>query len=108
VSAQRCQELAAQAAWAELQARGVAIGTPTIMATIKGPLKDITAHSSSMPPDSAILYKNTSPRGEDPSTYRGLLRLESGERFWVGLWPRTVNGKVCVELRLVPAKEERP
>jgi hypothetical protein len=71
------------------------------------PLLDITAIASRMPRNSALLYPNPPPRnGADWPHYRGLLRLlHDGRLFWVGLWPRTVNGKLVYEIRLTPKDE---
>jgi hypothetical protein len=65
---------------------------------------DVTERTSKMPRNSALLYHNPSPRsGADWPHYRGLLRLlHDGKMFWVGLWPRTVNGKLVYEIRLTP------
>jgi hypothetical protein len=97
----------ARAVWADLQARGVVLGSPMMMATQRPP-KDITARSSSMPRDSAILYKNSDPKGSDPAAYRGLLKMADAKVYWVGAWPRTVKGRTVIELRLVERKETTP
>jgi hypothetical protein len=68
------------------------------------PLVDVTERASKMPRNSALLYANPPPRnGADWPHYRGLLRLlHDGRMFWVGLWPRIVNGKLVFEIRLTP------
>jgi hypothetical protein len=73
------------------------------------PLVDITAQSSQMPRNSAILYRNPPPRsGAGWPHYRGMLRLlHDGQMFWVGVWFRTVNGKTVLELRLTPKTEDK-
>jgi hypothetical protein len=71
------------------------------------PLVDITALASKTPRNTSILYVNPAPRsGADWPHYRGLIRLlHDGKMFWVGLWPRTVNGKLVYEIRLTPKDE---
>ena len=68
--------------------------------------KDITSLCSCMPRNGAVLYKNRKPKGVDPASYGGVLRLSNGEAFWAYIWPRVVRGKPVVELRLVPKLEE--
>jgi hypothetical protein len=63
---------------------------------------DVTARSSQMPRDSALLYPNKDPRGDDPPRYRGFLKLADGSCFWISAWGRTVKGETVVELRLTP------
>jgi hypothetical protein len=68
------------------------------------PLLDVTALASKMPRNATILYANPPPRSEaDWPHFRGLMRLlHDGKMFWVGLWPRTVKGKLVYEIRLTP------
>ena len=68
------------------------------------PRKDITARASSMPRDSAILYPNPRPRGEDPPAYIGIMRSALGELFWLAAWGRTVAGRAVIEIRMQPKK----
>jgi hypothetical protein len=65
-------------------------------------VNDITARSSQMPRNSALLFRNKARTHADASHFRGLLKLASGESFWVGLWPRTVHGEPVFEIRLTP------
>jgi hypothetical protein len=55
-----------------------------------------------MPRDSALLYPNKQPAGNDPPKYRGFLKLSDGRCFWVSAWGRSVHGETVVELRLTP------
>jgi hypothetical protein len=66
--------------------------------------KDISSKSSSMERNSAILYRNRRPTKGDPASYGGLLRMADGTYYWAFVWPRLVNGKAVVELRLTPPK----
>jgi hypothetical protein len=68
------------------------------------PLKDLTAQAHQMPRNSCLAYRNKNPKTNDSPFYLGVLKLETGETFWVGLWPRTVNGGAVVEVRLSPKK----
>jgi hypothetical protein len=81
--------------------------TDSTLASLGGngkPLLDVTDRASKMSRNSAILYGNAPPRsGADWPHFRGLLRLlHDGRMFWVGLWPRTVKGKLVYEIRLTP------
>jgi hypothetical protein len=69
-------------------------------------VRDISERSSKMGRDAAILYRNRNPKGADPASYGGLLKLADGSTYWAYIWPRTVNNKEVVELRLVPRKEK--
>jgi hypothetical protein len=55
-----------------------------------------------MPRDSAILYRNRTPRPGDPYSYLGVLKLADGAVYWAAIWPRLVNGSPVVELQLKP------
>jgi hypothetical protein len=65
----------------------------------KKPL-DVTSRASSMPRDSALLYRNKSPKDSAASHYRGLLKLSDGRVYLVGLWVRQVKGEPALEIRL--------
>jgi hypothetical protein len=68
------------------------------------PAKDISK-ASSMSRNATILYRNRKPKGEDPASFGGLLKLTDGQVFWCYLWPRKIGEKDVVELRLVPKRE---
>jgi hypothetical protein len=63
---------------------------------------DVTARSQSMPRNSALLYRNRTPRNADSPVYLGVLKLADGTTFWVGVWPRSVKGETVVEIQLCP------
>jgi hypothetical protein len=64
-------------------------------------MRDITAKVSKLPRNSAVLYRHVNSKGNpDPPSYLGIIRLESGQLFWVAIWGRIVNGKPAVELQL--------
>jgi hypothetical protein len=69
-------------------------------------VSDISGHSHTMPRNSAILYRNTTPKSDDSPAYAGVLRMTDGRKFWALVWPRTVKGKAVVELRLVEKPED--
>jgi hypothetical protein len=97
LSAERCHAALHRATWN-------LIGRPFpvwAMAADSKPPKDVTQQSSSMPRNSALLYRNTNPQNEDSPAYAGFLRMIDGRTFWALIWPRTVKGKQVVELRLV-------
>jgi hypothetical protein len=62
-------------------------------------IKDITACSSQMPPDSGILYPAKPDPSWDSPEYRGIIRISEPGFYWVSAWTRTVNGRVVVELK---------
>jgi hypothetical protein len=63
---------------------------------------DIASRADKMSRGSSILYKNKNPKNATASHYRGVLKLEDGRAFWVGLWVRQVNGERALEIRLAP------
>ena len=67
---------------------------------------DISDRAHTMPRNSAVLYRNARPKGEDSPAYAGVLRMIDGRKFWALVWPRTVKGKTVVELKLVEKPEE--
>lgn len=67
-------------------------------------LVDITARSSSMPRDSALLYRNHKPKSPESPHYLGLLKTLEGKVYWLGLWVRLVKGERALEVRLLPRK----
>jgi hypothetical protein len=90
----------------DLRARGILRSGVWAMASRPPKLpEDATDRAHQMPRNSALLYRNTDPKGVDPAAYRGLLKMADGRVFWVGAWPRLVKGKTVVELRLVERKE---
>src|SRR5262245_36285610 len=64
--------------------------------------EDVSDRASRMPRNAALLYRNKTPKDPTSPHYRGLLRLEDGQVFWIGLWVRSVNGERALEIRLVP------
>jgi hypothetical protein len=102
------EQLAAdRAAAAELRAAMARIERPFpvwCMATEPKPLKDITERSFRMLRDSAILYANRDPRGDDPAHYRGVMKDADGSIHWIRLWVRLVKGEKVLEIRRVPKK----
>jgi hypothetical protein len=64
-------------------------------------LVDVTEKPAKMPRNSALLYPNQAPRsGADWAHFRGVLRMLDGRLYWAGIWERTCNGRVVLELRL--------
>ena len=70
--------------------------------TPKPARRDITARASSMPRDSAILYRNRAPKNAESPAYYGLLKLSDGSIYWAAIWARLVKGEPVVELQLKP------
>jgi hypothetical protein len=64
--------------------------------------RDISSRSHQLGRNSSILYRNRNPKGDDPASYYGLIRIADGQTFWAYIWPRLVNGNAAVELRLKP------
>jgi hypothetical protein len=62
-------------------------------------IRDITARSGRMPPNSGILYPIKPGPLEDSPEYRGIIRISEPGFYWVSAWTRTVNGRVVVELK---------
>jgi hypothetical protein len=67
--------------------------------------EDVTARSSAMPRDSVLLYPNRHPKSAQSPNYWGVIKLQSGQTFWAGLWCRIVHGNEVFELRLLPRKD---
>jgi hypothetical protein len=64
-------------------------------------LVDVTEKSMRMPRNSALLFLNQVPRsGADWARYRGVLRMLDGRLYWAGIWERTCNGRLVLELKL--------
>jgi hypothetical protein len=55
-----------------------------------------------MPRGSTLLFKNKAPKDTTSAYYRGLLKLESGDAYWVGLWIRRIDQERVLEIRLAP------
>jgi hypothetical protein len=74
---------------------------------VSGP-KDISDRVGKMAPDSGVLYKARPTHGvdSDPYSYIGVIRVTKEGTYWARIWPRIVNGKTVVELRLT-AKSDR-
>jgi hypothetical protein len=74
---------------------------------------DVTEKSMRMPRNSSLLFANQAPRsGADWAHYRGVLRMLDGRFYWAGIWERTCNGRLVLELKLElkeePAKPLQP
>jgi hypothetical protein len=67
--------------------------------------KDLSGRVGKMPRGSTILYINQSPHGDDPSHWRGVIRLLDGSLHWVGVWERTLGNREVLEVRLQPKVE---
>jgi hypothetical protein len=65
------------------------------------PTADVTGRSSQMPRGSCLLYPNKNQAGNDPAHNLGVLKSEDGTDYWCLQWPRTVNGRLVYEIRLV-------
>jgi len=63
--------------------------------------EDVSARSHQMPRNSALLCKNKAPKDSRSSHYRGLLKLENGDAFWVGLWIRRIGQEPVLEIKLI-------
>jgi hypothetical protein len=63
--------------------------------------EDVSARAHQMPRNTTILYRNKAPKDANASHYRGLLKLEDGDAYWVGLWVRRVGQARVLEIRLV-------
>jgi hypothetical protein len=71
------------------------------MPDIKKLAENVAERAHQMPRGSALLFKNKAPRDERASHYRGLLKLEDGTSYWVGLWVRRIDREPVLEVRLV-------
>jgi hypothetical protein len=90
---------------AEIKARlaaGLPINGIWAMASAPKPFLNITDKADKMPRNACLLYKNHNPKDAQAASYRGVVRLEDGQTFWVGAWPRTVKGETVIELRFSP------
>jgi hypothetical protein len=67
--------------------------------------EDVAERAHKMPRNSALLYRNRSPKDINSPHYRGLIRLENGQAHWVDLWVRRLDREQPVlEVKLVPKK----
>ena len=64
--------------------------------------EDVSARSSKMPRNSALLYRNKAPKDPTSAHYRGLIRMLNGDSYWVGLWVRRIDQERVLEIKLVP------
>jgi hypothetical protein len=64
--------------------------------------EDVASRAHKMPRGSTLLFRNRSPKNEAASHYRGLLKLENGDSYWVGLWVRKIDQERVLELKVVP------
>jgi hypothetical protein len=62
--------------------------------------EDVSARSSKMPRNSALLYRNKAPKDATSAHYRGLLKLENGDAYWVGLWVRRIDQERVLEIKV--------
>jgi hypothetical protein len=62
--------------------------------------RDASSRAHTMPRNSALLYPNRNPKDSHSPKYLGLLKLDDGRVFWVGIWRAFVNGEPVVELKL--------
>src|ERR1700751_3138472 len=61
---------------------------------------DVGDRAHKMPRDTALLYRNRTPRDEAAAHYRGLVTLRNGDQYWVGLWVRSLRGQPVLEIKL--------
>jgi hypothetical protein len=62
--------------------------------------EDVRERAAQMPRNSALLFKNKTPKDARSSHYRGLVKLENGQAYWVGLWVRRLDQEPVLEVRL--------
>jgi hypothetical protein len=55
-----------------------------------------------MPRNTTLLYRNKAPKDASASHYRGLIKLENGDSYWVGLWVRRLGDERVLEIKLSP------
>jgi hypothetical protein len=65
-------------------------------------VEDVRERSSKMPRNSALLFKNKTPKDATSSHYRGLLKMQNGDAYWVGLWVRRLGTERVLEIKLSP------
>jgi hypothetical protein len=63
--------------------------------------ENVHARASNMPRNAALLYRNKNPKDASSSHYRGLLKLENGDAYWVGLWVRQLDQERVLEVKFV-------
>lgn len=64
--------------------------------------EDVSERAHQMPRGSALLYRNRAPKDTLAAHYRGMLKLENGQAFWVGLWIRRLGQERVLEVKLAP------
>jgi hypothetical protein len=69
--------------------------------------EDVSNRASRMPKNSSILYRNRTPRHDASPHYRGLLKLENGDTYWVGLWVRQLRGEPVLEIKLTRKEDSQ-
>jgi hypothetical protein len=68
--------------------------------------QDVSDRAHKMPRDSALLYRNKTPRGEAAPHYQGVSRLRDGTLYWIRLWVRSLRGEPALEIKL--SRKEEP
>jgi hypothetical protein len=63
-------------------------------------VEDVRERSSKMPRNSALLFKNKTPKDATSSHYRGLLKMQNGDSYWIGLWVRRLGEERVLEIKL--------
>jgi hypothetical protein len=64
--------------------------------------EDVSDRAAKTPRCAALLYRNRAPKSEVASHYRGLLKMQNGDSYWVGLWVRRLGAERVLEIKLVP------
>ncbi len=83
----------------ELRRRGIWLGGPWMS------ILDITSRANKCARNTALLYKRLTRTKADDPAYSGVLKMADGQTFWVSAWPRVVNSRPVVEIRLLPKTE---
>jgi hypothetical protein len=65
---------------------------------------DVSNRAHRMPRNSALLYRNKASKDATSSHYRGLLKMQNGDSYWVGLWIRRLDQEPVLEVKLLPKK----
>lgn len=87
--------------WSD-EGKVICLEVPKVAMTNWSSQRDASARSHQMPRNRCLLYRNRNPKNEDSPSYLGVLRLDDGRTFWVGLWKVTVCGQLALEIRLEP------
>jgi hypothetical protein len=69
--------------------------------------EDVSDRAHKMPRDTALLYRNRSPRDTASAHYQGVSRLSNGTLYWITLWVRSIHNQPVLEIKLTRKEDDQ-